>query len=167
MKQFRIIFSTFVAFCMLSTAIVFNACNADPCKDISCKNGGVCRDGSCKCSDGFEGPFCTVKMYEKFVGVFDGYYRCNGLIPETKAFIISPDSKPNRILLYNLFAQNEAIMGTVDVEKVVFDSLQVGQVIYSGNGYIYDLDISLFIQEYHLDDSTLHTCTFNGRKFLN
>lgn len=167
MKQLSVVFTTLLLFIATTSVVLFDSCTPDPCKDIVCKNGGVCRDGGCKCSDGYEGPFCATKMYEKYVGIYDGYYRCNGLIPETKTLVISPDTKPNRILLYNIFSQNEAMLGTINVDKVVFDSVQVGNVIYSGNGFIYNLDISLFIQEFHLDDSVMNTCVFNGRKFIN
>lgn len=168
MKRIKIIFVTFVMFLMTSTAIVFNSCNGDPCKDIVCKNNGVCRDGSCKCSLGFEGPFCAVKMYEKFIGTYDGYYRCNGLIPELRTLVIAPEPQPNRVSIYHLFENTDDVMtGTIDVEKIVLDPQTVGNYVYSGNGYIDGLDITLFVQQLNLEDSVFNTCTYNGNKFID
>ncbi len=168
MKRFKIIFATMVMFFMTTTAVLFNACNQDPCKDIVCKNNGVCRDGDCKCALGFEGPFCATKMYEKYIGTFDGYYRCNGLVPKLRTLVITPEPQANRVAIYHLFENTDDVMlGTIDVEKITLDPQTVGNVVYSGNGYIDGLDITLFVQELHLEDSVFNTCTYNGNKFID
>ena len=167
MKQFKIIFTTIVAFLLVSTSIVFNACNKDLCKDITCKNNGVCRDGSCKCPTGFEGPYCATKMYEKFIGTFDGYYRCNGTDPKLRTLVVSPDVQPNKVILYNIMeSQDITLNATVDGVKVEIEKTTVGHHTYSGNGHIVDLDITLFVQDYYDLDSTTHTYTYNGTKFI-
>ncbi len=167
MKQIKVILTTVVAFLFVSTTVVFNACNQDLCKDISCKNNGVCRDGSCNCSLGFEGPFCATRAYEKFIGTYDGYYRCNGTDPKLRTLVISPDAQPNKVILYNIMeTQDITLTGTVDGVKITLDETTVGNHTYSGNGHIVDLDITLFIQDYYALDSTTHTCTYNGNKFI-
>ena len=44
----------------LIAAISFSGCElfTDPCKDITCLNGGSCVDGTCLCDDYYEGPNC-------------------------------------------------------------------------------------------------------------
>ena len=168
MKQFKVIFATVVVFLLSSTAIVFNACNQDPCKDIICKNDGVCRDGVCKCALGFEGPFCATKMYEKFIGTFDVYYRCNGLEPKLRTLVVAPEPQANRVAIYHIFVNTDDVMyATINVEKITLDAQTVGNYVYSGNGYINGLDITLFVQQLNLTDSVFNTCTYNGNKFID
>ncbi len=168
MKQFKVIFATVVVFLLSSTAIVFNACNQDPCKDIICKNNGVCRDGVCKCALGFEGPFCATKMYEKFIGTFDGNYRCNGLEPKLRTLVVAPEPQANRVAIYHIFENTDDVMyATINVEKITLDAQTVGNYVYSGNGYINGLDITLFVQQLNLTDSVFNTCTYNGNKFID
>ncbi len=168
MRRIKIIFTTVVIFLLTSTAVVFNACQKDPCKDMICKNNGVCRDGNCKCALGFEGPFCATKMYEKFIGTYDGYYRCNGLVPKLRTLVVAPEAQANRVALYNIFENTDVVMlATVDVEKITLDVQTVGNFVYSGNGYINGLDITLFVQQLNLTDSVFNTCTYNGNKFID
>jgi len=52
---------------MLGLAMVFfgamtvSSCKKDPCKNVTCQNGGICQDGNCKCNPPWEGPRCEVK----------------------------------------------------------------------------------------------------------
>lgn len=49
----------------------------DPCKDVTCSNGGVCDEGDCVCATGYEGTDCATEMRTKFVGTWtfiDGCY---------------------------------------------------------------------------------------------
>lgn len=171
MKRIKVIVVTALLFFLTSIAIVFNACNPDPCKDMVCKNNGVCREGTCKCSLGFEGPFCATRMYEKFIGTYDGYYRCNGLTPVLRTLVITPEAQPNRVAIYHLFENTDDVMlatiGVDGTEKIVLDAQTVGNYVYSGNGYISGLDITLFIQQLNLTDSVFNTCTYNGNKFID
>ncbi len=48
-------------FCYTSTliiAIAFSSCKKDPCKGITCYNGGTCEDGKCKCTAAWTGTYC-------------------------------------------------------------------------------------------------------------
>lgn len=42
----------------------------DPCKDIICKNDGVCEEGTCNCLPGFQGEHCEQRWQEKYEGVW-------------------------------------------------------------------------------------------------
>lgn len=168
MKKWTIVGVTTLLFLMVSSAVFFNACTSDPCKNLICKNGGVCRDGRCRCTAGFEGPNCESKMYEKFIGTWDGTYRCNGLVPDAETVIIAPEEAANRISIYNLFAQTTALRATVNVDKVSIESQTIGNVTYSGHGYIEaNKYITLYIDEKHNDNGNFFSCVYNATKFIN
>lgn len=167
MKRIKIIFTTTIAFFVIASAVLFNACNTDPCKSIVCKNNGVCRDGKCKCVTGFEGPFCEFKMNEKFLGTWDGYYRCNGLSPKLRTLVIAPEPQPNKVTIYNVFDQINYMTATVDVDKLEMDKQTVGKYEYSGNGFLEGPDLTLFVQQLNLLDTTFNSCVYNGRKYVD
>jgi hypothetical protein len=59
---------TFTAF----SAVTYTACKKDPCKDISCLNGGSCNDGVCKCKANYAGPRCEKDLCAKVNCLNDG-----------------------------------------------------------------------------------------------
>jgi hypothetical protein len=49
---------------------LFSACTKkDPCEGVTCKNDGICKDGTCQCPTGFEGQFCETASLPKAVNV--------------------------------------------------------------------------------------------------
>ena len=166
MKQVKLIFSTVCMFVLLATGIVFNACVKDPCADISCKNNGVCRDGRCKCPVGFEGPYCDTKMYEKFIGTWQGTYRCNGAVPDDRMVIIAPGVQANAISLYNIFTQNDAISATVDGDKISIAEQTINNTVYKGNGYVEGIYITLFVEQKDNTTGNYSNCVLNATKFV-
>lgn len=165
MRRFSIIVSTTVLFFIMASAVVFNACTKDLCKDLICKNNGVCRDGRCKCGLGYEGVNCEYKMYEKFIGTWDGTYRCNGSVPETITNIIAPGDKPNAIVIYDIFNQGTAINATVDLEKINIEAQNIGSFTFSGNGYVEGNYITIFIEQKNVVSGVTNSCVYNATKF--
>ena len=47
-----------IAGMLLGLAIASTSCNSDPCKDVTCQNGGSCVDGTCVCATGYIGTSC-------------------------------------------------------------------------------------------------------------
>ncbi len=166
MRRLSIILSTVVAFVVIAFTVVFTACNSDPCKNLICKNNGICRDGRCKCASGFEGPNCSTRMYEKFIGTWDGSFRCNGSEPEIITNIIAPGEKPNEIQIYDIFIQGVSIKGVVELDKVLIDSQTMGDFTYSGNGYIEGKYITLYITKKDNTNQNLFSCVYNATKFV-
>lgn len=42
------------------SGLIFALSCSDPCKNVDCKNGGVCNDGSCDCPPGYSGAQCEI-----------------------------------------------------------------------------------------------------------
>lgn len=61
--------STFLA--VVSTLLIAS-CATDPCKDITCLNDGTCSDGTCLCTDWYEGTDCGAEQRTKFFGTYAG-----------------------------------------------------------------------------------------------
>lgn len=49
--------------------VMTNACS-DPCKDVTCLNGGTCAEGTCDCTTGYEGDDCGTQERTKFIGTY-------------------------------------------------------------------------------------------------
>jgi hypothetical protein len=82
-------------------AMTVSSCKKDPCKKVTCQNGGVCQDGNCKCNLPWEGSRCEVDARDKFVGSWRGTTNCGGG-PEEEVFSITKSgTTPNRILINN------------------------------------------------------------------
>jgi hypothetical protein len=164
-RQVRTIMATFAGFLLISVSVLFNACNPDPCKDILCKNNGVCREGTCKCATGFEGPFCNTKMYEKFIGTWEGTMRCNGNIPDAFNMVIAPEAQANRISFYDIFDQNQEILATVNLNDITIEEQTINGRTYKGNGYLDGKYITVYFQYNDIGSSVVRTCVYNGTKF--
>jgi len=50
-----------------ATVMIFNACTNDPCKDVTCLNGGSCADGTCQCLNGFDGTDCSHQIRNDYL----------------------------------------------------------------------------------------------------
>jgi hypothetical protein len=56
-------FISFLAAAFLVGApTLITSCKKDPCKDVTCENGGTCDDGKCNCPAGYEGEKCEKKL---------------------------------------------------------------------------------------------------------
>ncbi|MBK7691267.1 MAG: hypothetical protein IPK62_02415 [Bacteroidetes bacterium] len=73
----------FVILVIFAATTQFSSCTHDACvaRNVVCKNNGVCRDGDCICSSGYEGDSCQFRVNEKFAGS----YKCirTGFINDT------------------------------------------------------------------------------------
>jgi hypothetical protein len=80
-------------------ALTLQSCKKDPCKNVTCQNGGTCQDGNCRCTLPWEGSKCEVDARDKFVGSWRGTTNCGGG-PEEEVFSITKSSTtPNRIII--------------------------------------------------------------------
>jgi hypothetical protein len=60
------------------------SCEQGSCENITCLNGGTCRNGRCQCPVGFEGVRCETKWTDWWIGTYTVDDRCRrvGLIPQ-------------------------------------------------------------------------------------
>jgi hypothetical protein len=165
MKRINVILSTIILFLMVVSSVLFNACTKDPCKSTICRNEGVCRDGQCKCKLGYEGVNCETNMYEKFIGVWDGSFRCNGNPSILVTNIVQPGAKPNEINIYNVFNQGLVLSATLDIEKITIKPQTFGNITYSGTGDLLGKYVTLFIQQLDSTTNKLTSCVYNATKF--
>lgn len=168
MKSWKIVVGTAFLFLTVALSTMVSSCS-DPCNDRLCLNGGVCRDGECICADGFEGPLCESKMYEKFIGTWDGTYKCNNNVPTNETIIITPNAGlgPDDVVLYNLFSQDVTLEGTILNTNIEITPATINDKSYSGLGYVDSGKIiTLYITE---KDNLGNVCNnvFNGELFEN
>jgi len=97
MKTLRIIGLAMALF----GALTLQSCKKDPCKNVTCQNGGTCQDGNCRCSLPWEGSKCEVDARDKFVGLWRGTSQCQGGDgPEEEVLSITKSSTtPDRIII--------------------------------------------------------------------
>ena len=67
------------------SVMLFSVCSGcrDVCKDVVCKNGGTCVDGSCDCADGYSGPDCGTNLSANFIGTYNVSETCPDAVTYT------------------------------------------------------------------------------------
>ena len=87
---------------VLSLLLCLSSCKKDPCKDITCQNGGTCNDtGLCECAAGYEGTMCEVAIAKRFVGNYHAMYDCVSA-DNTVAIEMQPGTNPLALTVRNL-----------------------------------------------------------------
>jgi hypothetical protein len=90
---------------------IMNACS-DPCKDVTCQNGGVCDEGTCICATGYEGEDCATEARTKFVGSYTIIDSCE---PASRQTSISTSSDGvTKVLISNII--DATLGGTAKAE---------------------------------------------------
>jgi len=76
----------------LCTTLFFGC--GDPCDDVECLNNGVCIEGTCDCTEGYEGLNCENEIREPFIGRWaTEMFNCDGdIFPTAIILSRSPDS---------------------------------------------------------------------------
>ena len=98
MKTIKILLSLSL---LLGSTFYFSSCEKDPCEDTVCLNGGTCNDGSCACTDGYEGADCGTLSADKFVGTYSVAAVCNGSNYNYTVSITKSATEANKIIIDN------------------------------------------------------------------
>jgi hypothetical protein len=173
MKSFKIILSTciivVIAFTLSTTVsckkgdVVYNDTTLlHPCDNVTCLNGGTCRDGNCKCPQGYEGENCATKWSDKFVGSFNASDACSA--DSAGFYSVNITANPDfayKINLINLgtFCANTKVSANISIEKtaisIPFQQI-CGSTYCSGTGTMNGKYLNVFLTS---RDSVSHTST--------
>ncbi|MBI4645520.1 MAG: calcium-binding EGF-like domain-containing protein, partial [Bacteroidia bacterium] len=71
----------FLTATILLVGIMLSQQSCNKCKDVDCKNGGICDNGKCICPEEYEGVNCEIKKHGNltpYIGTWAGqtYYYC-------------------------------------------------------------------------------------------
>ena len=77
------------------------SCEQGSCENITCLNGGTCRNGRCQCPVGFEGVRCETKWTDRWIGTYTVDDRCRrvGLIPQYEGRVSPSTVYPDVVYL--------------------------------------------------------------------
>lgn len=123
-------------------AFTFTSCTTDPCKDVTCDNGGECVEGDCVCATGYEGTTCQTEMRTKFLGAF--LANETGVV-DYACTVSTSSTGINKIVItgfggYACGGSDIAVICTVDGTDLTVDADQsfcAGQIVIdSGSGSI-------------------------------
>jgi hypothetical protein len=149
------------------------SCKSDPCKNTSCGTNGICADGTCLCSDGYEGNNCETKWQTKFIGKYTTNQVCtNGtggpLFKTPSEITVGPGDLYLTIDDKGITTVNR-IARIVSPNKIVFQATNETwgnwKVIVSGSG-VYEngvLKMETIITDFNTKAVT-YTCTVTMTK---
>ena len=155
MKTLRIIGLAMALF----GALTLQSCKKDPCKNVTCQNGGTCQDGNCRCSLPWEGSKCEVDARDKFVGSWRGTAQCQGGGgPEEDVLSITKSSTtPNRIIIEGRIYGDLNSSNAFDIPAQQVNVDGIGVTI-SGEGSLNVSQLKLTLK-YTVQGGGAFTCT--------
>jgi hypothetical protein len=136
MKKVSILGLSFLSAIAFSMVILFNACSSDPCKDVTCLNGGTCVSGTCNCANGYEGTNCDTKTQDRYAGSYSAVDVCTSGNYSYNATVAPSSTDITKILMTNFggFGSSVVVSGTVAGSSFTVPSQSFGAVTISGNG---------------------------------
>jgi len=78
----------------------FQSCT-DACKDVVCLNNGVCDEGDCICTKGYESADCSVEMRTKFLGSWKFLDACYANVESASTISVSSQAV-ERVIISNI-----------------------------------------------------------------
>jgi len=138
MKTLRIIGLAMALF----GALTLQSCKKDPCKNVTCQNGGTCQDGNCRCSLPWEGSKCEVDARDKFVGFYRGTFNCGGSPGEEVFSIIKSSTTASRIIIGGGIYGELTSSNTFDIPAQPRNVNGTAATIY-GSGTLYGNELTV------------------------
>lgn len=159
---------------LLSGVVLFEGCK-DPCKDVTCLNGGACDEetGDCQCAAGYEGADCGTAMNAKFVGTWTVTEAC---VPGgSKSYQLILDAVSGRgdsLIISNINnIPGNSVRGKVESDGLTFQFAKQASNVFdsyeSVSGSLSaDFSTISFAYNYYFGNATSPTqsCTITGVK---
>ena len=134
------------------------SCKKDPCKGVSCQNGGTCSDGNCNCSLPWEGSRCEVDARDKFVGSWSGPQDCAGPAGRVSPRIAKSPSDPRAILIDDKVARLvNSTAFTIPPQQVQLDSVSY---TLRGEGQLNGNLLQMVFFFSNAEGEVVFTCTY-------
>lgn len=144
----------------------FSAC--DPCKDVSCLNGGICDEGDCLCVGDYEGDDCGTHKIEKFLGTYSVATECDGSAGTPFECTITEDADVTNGIVFGNFWRltnngapaGDRVIGTVDLETnlITIPAQTVWGVAFEATSATLD-GVSFTVTHVGDDNGIVRTCT--------
>ncbi len=148
-------------------AITFNSCT-DPCKDVTCQNGGTCNEGDCDCVTGYEGTSCETEQRTKFIASYSVDEVCGPDQADYNSSITASTTDVTKIIITNFGGYGSTVSATIDASGTSFTIPEQtvattigGDATFSGNGTISGdvVTITYNVTAGSLSDNCTKTCT--------
>lgn len=167
MKTFKRLYFTFALTCGVIGGVLLTGCkkDTDPCKDVSCLNGGTCNNGSCNCATGYEGSTCGTEVRSKFIASYSVQESCTVGNYNYNMTINSSATGIDKIVINNFYGVGAAVTASVSGSSITIPSqtvtVQGVAVTFSGSGQLNGNILTLsYIASIGADsDSCTATCT--------
>ncbi len=141
---------------LLATATFLGGCKKDPCKDVTCLNGGSCDDGVCACAAGYEGSNCGTETRAKFIGSYSGSFSCPGGNSTIQLTVTNSSSAATNVVFSD---GADTWIGTVSGSSVNIATQSIsGGTTISGSGQLAGNILTLSL---NLSGTN---CTYTGTK---
>ena len=125
---------------LFSCVLALGSCTTDPCVDTTCYNDGVCDDGTCMCTDWYEGMDCSTEERSKYYGSYAGvmnFYDPNGDLTSSNndPLVLSAGSTINEIDAEGLpFVLNASGMEDFTIPITQDNDPDLGSIFFQGSG---------------------------------
>jgi hypothetical protein len=137
-----------VVICIFTVMRIFISCNKGSSpnsttivKCVTCANGGLCINDTCRCPVGYEGPVCETLSVDKFMGTWNVFEKGTLTPSEQYSIEIQSGFNPTSVdsltidgLYHDVINQAE---GYVVVDTLYIPSQQYLGYIIIGKGYIH------------------------------
>ncbi len=145
------------------------SCAPPVCAEVSCLNGGVCRDGFCQCKDGWAGAECTVKPNETFQGFYQGVVKPGEGIAYNDTIIVLADTTTIDSFFIRFDFDGDPILVKAQAKEnntFVIEGQRVNNFppsFIEGRGMLETDKLTLYFAYDKYQDSVLN-CSFFGKR---
>lgn len=120
MNFWKTTFLTVAALFSLCATVLLTSCEKDACTQLTCRNGGTCNEGFCRCQDGYSGAECELRAADRFLGTYIGYVDCTGAPKLVDTAYVWLDVAPKKVKLVRTQAPNDTLRGDAVGNTVMF-----------------------------------------------